>query len=133
MCTSRWAAAADAAREFGVDLITTVPNVEYRLVMTSGDVERLENPSAMPDRTRIERIEEPYVRSRIVVPAEYIGGVQKLCFNRRGEFHGMHYLDPTRVEFTYELRSFPQQIWVRRSEIAGDGSRRITVEVPRHG
>jgi GTP-binding protein LepA len=90
-------------REFDLDLISTVPNVEYRLVMTSGDVQRLENPSALPDRTRIERIEEPYVRARIMVPADYIGGVQKLCFNRRGEFHGMHYLDPTRVEFTYDL------------------------------
>jgi GTP-binding protein LepA len=90
-------------REFNLDLISTVPNVEYRLVMTSGDEVALENPSAMPDRTRIDRIEEPYVKARILVPAEYIGGVQKLCHERRGEFTGMHYLDPTRVEFTYDL------------------------------
>ncbi|HEX6924393.1 MAG TPA: translation elongation factor 4 [Longimicrobiaceae bacterium] len=90
-------------REFGLDLISTVPNVEYRVVLTSGDVLTLENPSALPDRTRIERIEEPYVRARIVVPAEYIGGVQKLCHERRGEFQGMSYLDPTRVELTYDL------------------------------
>jgi len=90
-------------REFDLDLISTVPNVEYRLAMTSGEVLLLENPSALPDRTRIDRIEEPYVRARILVPAEYIGGVQKLCHERRGEFIGMNYLDPSRVEFTYDL------------------------------
>jgi GTP-binding protein LepA len=57
----------------------------------------------MPDRGKISEIQEPYVRARIVVPAEYIGAVQKLCHERRGEYHGMHYLDPSRVEFSYEL------------------------------
>ena len=90
-------------REFDLDLISTVPNVEYRLVMTNGDVRTLGNPSALPDRTKIDKIEEPYVRARILVPAEYIGGVQKLAHERRGEFKGMSYLDPTRVEFTYDL------------------------------
>ncbi len=90
-------------REFDLDLISTVPNVEYRICLTSGEVMRLENPSALPDRTKIDRIEEPYVRARILVPAEYIGGVQKLSHERRGEFIGMNYLDPTRVEFTYDL------------------------------
>jgi GTP-binding protein LepA len=90
-------------REFDLDLISTVPNVEYRVCLTSDEVLLLENPSALPDRTKIDRIEEPYVRSRILVPAEYIGGVQKLCHDRRGEFIGMSYLDPTRVEFTYDL------------------------------
>ncbi|HET8656353.1 MAG TPA: translation elongation factor 4 [Longimicrobiaceae bacterium] len=90
-------------REFDLDLISTVPNVEYRVVMTNGEVIEIENPSALPDRTRIERIEEPYVRSRVLVPAEYIGGVQKLCHERRGEFVSMNYLDPARVEFTYDL------------------------------
>ncbi len=90
-------------REFDLDLISTVPNVEYHLVMTNGEMVLLENPSAMPDRTTIQRIEEPYVRARIFVPSEYIGGVQKLCHERRGEFLGMSYLDPTRVEFTYDL------------------------------
>ena len=90
-------------REFGLDLVTTVPSVEYHVVLTDGTTVTVENPSALPDRSRIERIEEPYVRARIVCPAEYIGNVQKLCHERRGEFRGMHYLDPTRVEFTYEL------------------------------
>jgi GTP-binding protein LepA len=90
-------------REFDLSLISTVPNVEYRVVMTNDEVLWLENPSSLPDRTRIQRMEEPYVRARILCPAEYIGGVQKLCHERRGEFVGMSYLDPSRVEFTYEL------------------------------
>jgi GTP-binding protein LepA len=90
-------------REFGLDLISTVPSVEYRVVLTNGEVTELENPSALPDRTTIDRIEEPYVRSRIVAPAEYIGPVQKLCHTRRGEFVGMNYPDPARVELTYDL------------------------------
>jgi GTP-binding protein LepA len=90
-------------REFDLDLISTVPNVEYRVTLTNDETLVIENPSTLPDRTRINRIEEPYVRARILVPSEYIGGVQKLCHERRGEFNGMSYLDPTRVEFTYDL------------------------------
>jgi len=91
------------SREFDLSLISTVPNVEYRVVMTDGKVLTIENPAALPERTRIERIEEPYVRARIVCPADYIGGVQKLCHDRRGEFVGMNYPDPSKVEFTYDL------------------------------
>jgi GTP-binding protein LepA len=80
-----------------------VPNVKYHVVLTDGSRLHIENPSAMPDRGRIERIEEPYVRARIVCPAEYIGNVQKLCHERRGEYVEMHYLDPARVEFQYAL------------------------------
>ncbi len=90
-------------REFDLDLVTTVPNVEYDVVLTDGSRLQVENPSLMPDRSRIDRVEEPYVRARIVCPAEYIGNVQKLCHDRRGEFREMHYLDPTRVEFVYDL------------------------------
>jgi GTP-binding protein LepA len=90
-------------REFDLDLITTVPNVEYHVVMTDGSTTIIENPSALPDRARIERIEEPYVRARILCPSEYIGNVQKLVHDRRGEYVHMHYLDTTRVEFLYEI------------------------------
>jgi GTP-binding protein LepA len=90
-------------REANLDLVTTVPNVKYHVVLTDGSRLHIENPSAMPDRGRIERIEEPYVRARIVCPAEYIGNVQKLCHERRGEYVEMHYLDPARVEFQYAL------------------------------
>jgi GTP-binding protein LepA len=90
-------------REFDLDLITTVPNVEYHVVMTDATTQVIENPSALPDRARIERIEEPYVRARIMCPADYIGNVQKLVHERRGEYVHMHYLDPSRVEFLYEV------------------------------
>jgi GTP-binding protein LepA len=90
-------------REFNLDLVTTVPNVEYHMAMSDGSRLEIENPSAMPDRTRIDEILEPYVRARIVCPAEYIGNVQKLCHERRGSFKEMHYLDTARVEFVYEL------------------------------
>jgi GTP-binding protein LepA len=90
-------------REFELDLVTTVPSVEYHVVLTDGEKMIVENPSLMPDQTKIQRVEEPYVRARIVCPAEYIGAVQKLCHERRGSYSAMHYLDPTRVEFLYEL------------------------------
>ena len=90
-------------REFGLDLITTVPNVEYHVKLTDGTEMRVENPTLLPDRSKIEAIEEPYVRARIMCPSDYIGNVQKLCHERRGDFISMDYVDPTRVEFVYEL------------------------------
>jgi GTP-binding protein LepA len=90
-------------REFDLDLITTVPNVKYHVVMTDGTERWVESPSALPDPTKTDKIEEPYVSARILVPAEYIGSVQKLCHERRGIFHGMNYPDPQRVELSYEL------------------------------
>jgi GTP-binding protein LepA len=90
-------------REFDLDLITTVPNVKYRVIMTDGAERWVESPSALPDPTKINRVEEPYVRARIMCPAEYIGGVQKLCHERRGDFQGMSYPDPQRVELSYDL------------------------------
>ena len=90
-------------REHGVELITTVPNVEYRVLMTNGDELFIENPTRLPDRGAIESISEPVVRAHIVVPAEYIGHVQKLCHERRGVFRGMRYLDPKRVDMDFEL------------------------------
>ncbi|MEQ1856021.1 MAG: translation elongation factor 4 [Longimicrobiales bacterium] len=90
-------------REFGVDLITTVPNVEYHVTLTDGTELHIESPTAMPPRTRIETIAEPIVRARILCPSEYIGNVQKLCHDRRGVFKHMHYLDPQRVELDFEL------------------------------
>ncbi len=90
-------------REFGVDLITTVPNVEYRVRLTSGEEIRVESPTQLPDPGKIETVSEPIVRARIVCPSEYIGNVQKLCHERRGIFKGMTYLDTQRVELDYEL------------------------------
>jgi len=90
-------------REFGVDLITTVPNVEYHVTLTDGTQLVLENPTLLPERGLIVEVGEPIVRARIVCPAEYIGNVQKLCHDRRGVFGGMQYLDPQRVEIEFEL------------------------------
>ena len=90
-------------REFGVELITTVPNVEYYVTLTDGAELHVESPTALPDPGRIESIAEPIVRARIVCPSEYIGNVQKLCHERRGTFKGMNYLDPQRVELEFEL------------------------------
>ncbi|PYP02522.1 MAG: elongation factor 4 [Gemmatimonadetes bacterium] len=90
-------------REFNLDLISTVPNVEYHVHRTDGTVELVENPSLMPHGSAVDHIEEPYVRARIVAPAEYIGAIMKLGQERRGVYKGMHYVDPTRVEFTWEF------------------------------
>jgi len=90
-------------REFDVDLITTVPNVEYHVELTDGSSLEVESPTALPDRGKIERISEPVVRAHILCPAEYIGNVQKLCHDRRGIFKGMQYLDTQRVEMNFEL------------------------------
>ncbi len=90
-------------REFGVELITTVPNVEYYVTMTDGSELHVESPTGLPDAGRIASIAEPIVSARILCPAEYIGNVQKLCHERRGTFKGMNYLDPQRVELDFEL------------------------------
>ena len=90
-------------REFGVDLITTVPNVEYRVTLTDGSEVTIENPTALPERGRINTVSEPIVLARIMCPSDYIGNVQKLCYDRRGVFKGMQYLDTQRVEIEFEL------------------------------
>ena len=90
-------------REFNLDLISTVPNVEYHVHKTDGTVELVENPSLMPHGSEVDHIEEPYVKARILVPADYIGAIMSLGQERRGVYSGMHYVDPTRVEFGWEF------------------------------
>ena len=90
-------------REFGLDLITTVPNVEYHVHRTDGSVEVIENPTKLPHGSMVERVEEPYVKARIVAPSDYIGAIMTLGQERRGEYVGMEYLDPKRVEFEWEF------------------------------
>jgi GTP-binding protein LepA len=90
-------------REFDLDLISTVPNVEYHVQKTDGTTEAIENPSLMPHGSAIERIEEPFVKARILAPAEYIGAMMKLGQERRGVYQGMHYVSTTRVEFIWEF------------------------------
>jgi GTP-binding protein LepA len=90
-------------REFNLDLITTVPTVEYYVYLTDGSMLLLENPTKLPDPATIARIEEPYVKARIMTPVEYIGGIMKLGTDRRGVYHGMKYLDTSRVEFDFDF------------------------------
>ena len=90
-------------REFNLNLVTTVPNVEYHVYLNDGTMMVLENPSKMPHGSLIGRIEEPYVKARIVAPADYIGVIMTLGTERRGVYRNMSYIDQTRVEFDWEF------------------------------
>jgi GTP-binding protein LepA len=90
-------------REFDLDLVQTVPSVEYKVYRTDGTMELVENPALMPNSAVIERIEEPYVKARIMAPAEYIGPIMTLGNERRGVYRNMTYLDQQRVEFDWEF------------------------------
>ncbi|MFD2172143.1 translation elongation factor 4 [Tumebacillus lipolyticus] len=90
-------------REFDLTLITTAPSVVYHVYTTSGERVEIDNPSKMPEQTKIERIEEPYVKASIIVPKDFVGTVMELCQEKRGVFSDMTYLDQTRVTLTYEI------------------------------
>jgi GTP-binding protein LepA len=90
-------------REFDLDLVTTVPSVEYHVYMTDGTMTLLESPAKLPDPGAIARIEEPYVKARIMSPADYIGPIMTLATERRGIYRNMTYLDTARVEFDFEF------------------------------
>ena len=88
-------------REFDLDLITTTPGVEYRLTLTDGTVEVIDNPSAYPDPTRIVKQEEPFVNAHIYTPNDYVGPLMDLCQTKRGVLVDMKYMDETRVDLHY--------------------------------
>jgi GTP-binding protein LepA len=90
-------------REYDLDLVQTVPSVEYKVYKTDGTMELIENPALMPNTAVIERIEEPYVKARIMAPADYIGPIMTLGTERRGVYKKMTYLDQQRVEFDWEF------------------------------
>ncbi len=90
-------------REFGLDLITTVPNVRYRITTDQGEVLELANPSLMPKQGQMEKIEEPYVMAEIIVQSDYIGNMMQLCQDKRGTYKTTKYLDENTVELNYEL------------------------------
>jgi GTP-binding protein LepA len=90
-------------REFGLDLITTVPNVEYHVHLTDGSTELIENPSKMPTGSSVDHVEEPYVRARITTPSDHIGAIMSLGQDRRGQYLGMHYLDTDRVQLEWDF------------------------------
>ncbi len=90
-------------REYGLTLVATAPNVEYRVRLTDGDTEVIDNPSAMPPPPRIEAIEEPFVKITMLTPSEYIGTLMELAQGRRGELQRMDYLSEDRVEIVYDI------------------------------
>jgi GTP-binding protein LepA len=90
-------------REFDLELITTAPNVAYRVTVSTGETVTVSNPSELPDPGMIERIEEPYVDAMILCPSDHIGAVMELCQSRRGTLQTMEYLSEERVELRYLL------------------------------
>jgi GTP-binding protein LepA len=90
-------------REYDLELLATMPSVEFDVTLSSGEDVIVHNPSDMPDPGRIAEIREPYVRASVIAPKEFVGAVMELCQERRGEHAGMHYLSPERVQMTYEL------------------------------
>ncbi len=90
-------------REYNLDLITTAPSVIYKVTMTNGDVQYIDNPTNYPDPALIQTAEEPIVKASILSPSDYVGNIMELCQDRRGVFKDMKYLDDTRVELHYEL------------------------------
>lgn len=90
-------------REFDIDIIATSPSVIYKVNLTNGEVIDVDSPNKMPDRATIRSIEEPYIRTNILVPTDYIGAIMNLCQDKRGIFDNTEYIDPTRVNIHYYL------------------------------
>ena len=90
-------------REFNMDVITTVPNVSYKVYTTQGECLDVHNPSGLPAATLIERIEEPYIRAQVISRSDYYGPIMKLCLDKRGVLINQHYLTADRLELTYEM------------------------------
>ena len=90
-------------REFGIDLIATSPSVIYEVLLTDNSTIFIDSPAKMPDRQRIKEIKEPYIKTNIFVPSEYIGSIMELCQEKRGNYVSMEYIDTTRVNIHYEI------------------------------
>ncbi|MBS1763669.1 MAG: elongation factor 4 [Bacteroidetes bacterium] len=90
-------------REFNMTVITTVPNVSYKAYLTNGDQYEIHNPSDFPDPSKMERIEEPYIKAQIITKSEFIGSIMTLCINKRGVITGQNYLTTDRVELMFEM------------------------------
>lgn len=90
-------------REYGLSLITTAPSVIYHVYKTDGGMVAVDNPSLLPDTTKIEHIEEPFVKTTIIIPKDMVGTVMEISQNRRGQYVTMDYLDDTRVSLVYDL------------------------------
>ena len=90
-------------REFGVEIIATSPSVNYKIELTDGNTIYIDNPTKMPDKVKIKSISEPYIKTNIFVPTNYIGAIMELCQNKRGTYINMEYIDETRVNIHYDL------------------------------
>ena len=90
-------------REYDLELMATMPSVEFEVTLTDGDVIPVHNPTDMPEPVRIAEVREPYIRASILTPKEFIGQIMELCQERRGAHAGMHYLSSERVQLTYDL------------------------------
>jgi GTP-binding protein LepA len=90
-------------REFGMTVITTVPNVGYKAYTTKGKFVEVNNPSDLPDPVHIDKVEEPYIHASIITAAEYVGGIMSLCLDKRGVIKNQIYLTTSRVELTFEM------------------------------
>lgn len=90
-------------REYGLSLITTAPSVIYHVYKTDGEMVAVDNPSLLPDTTKIEHIEEPFVKTTIIIPKDMVGTVMEISQNRCGQYVTMDYLDDTRVSLVYDL------------------------------
>ena len=90
-------------REFGMDVITTVPNVSYKVYTTQGECIDVHNPSGLPPVTLIDHIEEPYIRAQVISKSDFYGPIMKLCLDKRGVLINQHYLTADRLELTYEM------------------------------
>ncbi|MBR2969666.1 MAG: translation elongation factor 4 [Clostridia bacterium] len=90
-------------REFGLDIITTAPSVEYKIYDTKGREYDVTNPTEMPPMNSIDRMEEPIVKMEIITPKDYLGGIMDLCADRRGEYHDMQYIDANRTKLIYTI------------------------------
>ena len=90
-------------REYNMDLVTTAPNVVYRVTLRNGEVTTIDNPANWPALGEAQEIEEPFVQATVITPAEYLGAVLELMQERRGEYKTMSYLSPQRVQVVYEM------------------------------
>ncbi len=90
-------------REFDMDVITTVPNVSYKVYDKKGNVTEVHNPSGLPDITLIDHIEEPYIRSSVITRADFIGPIMTLCLGKRGELVKQEYISGNRIELVFDL------------------------------
>ena len=90
-------------REYDLSIITTVPNVEYKVFLTNGEVTIVDNPALMPDQVKVEHIEEPFISAQIITPTEFIGNIMKLSQDRRGIYKTTDYIDTKRVNLHFEF------------------------------